>query len=167
MKRNGPLKNPQGVRLTQSLFVEMPNDDLPPSYTMKDYDYEKDGIVYPSLRRLYMDCMDPTEHAFVTLAFDGDWDHWKKIKANDLLVTKLKYNEWEEELSAKLRSTGMRGLVRQAQEGNVNAARWLAEGSWKSKRGRPSKAEKEGMLRQDALLEKEFAEDLKRLGLES
>jgi len=167
MNRHGPLKNPQGVRLTQSLFLEMSHDDIQPSYTMKDYDYEKDNVMYPSLRRLYMDCMDPTEHLFVQMAFDGDWDHWKKIKANDLLATKLKYNEWEEELSAKLRSTGMRGLVKQAQEGNVNAARWLAEGSWKSKRGRPSKAEKEGMLRQDALLEKEFAEDLKRLGLES
>ena len=132
---------------------------------MKQYDFLKDGVVYPSLRRVYLECGDPTEHAFVEQVFDGDWGHWEKILNNDLIRSALQYDKWPQELRMKLRSHGMKFMVSAAEKGNANAARWLAEGGWEQKRGRPSKAEKARKLKEDQRLTNEFKDDLERLGL--
>lgn len=162
----GPLKTDKGVRLTYALFVELATTaDVEPSFTTKQYDYHRDGKVYPSLRRLYLECEDPTEHEFVDRVFNGDWGHWHKILGNDLIRSALSYDEWPQELRLRLRSKGMKHMVKAAQSGNANAARWLAEGGWEQRRGRPSAAEKQRKLKEDQKLRDEYEDDLKRLGL--
>lgn len=165
LNRAGPLKSEQGARYTQALFHEFRRDAVQPSYTTKDYDLEtSEGTLY-SLKKLYMECLDPTEQEFVDLCFDGDWKHWRRIKGNDLLVTALEYNTWEEELSVRLRSLGIKSVIQEARTGknSFTAAKWLAEGGWKSKRGRPSKDEREGWRKQDEYLQDDFAADFERL----
>jgi len=163
----GPLKTDKGVRLTYALFFELATTaDAEPSFTTKQYDYAMNGKFYPSLRRIYMECEDPTEHVFVETVFDGDWGHWEKILKNDVIRTALEYDKWPGELRQRLRSKGMQAMIKAAKTGNANAARWLAEGGWETKRGRPTDAERKRKLREDAELAKEFQSDLERIGFE-
>ncbi len=167
--RAGPLRK-GGRRLTQALFYEYAREGIQPSYTIRREHINKDGVDYISLRDLYMECLDPTEELFVQLAFDGDWDQWRMIKNNDVLASALKYNEWQEELSIKLRSLGIQTIVKEAKSGSnksIQAARWLAEEGWRVRgRGRPSNAERKRAMKEDDLLKEAFSEDLERIGWE-
>ena len=50
---------------------------------------------------------------------------------------------WREELEVRLRATAIKSIVASAPD-SYNAAKWVADGSWKQKGpGRPSKAERE------------------------
>jgi hypothetical protein len=167
MNTLGPLRANNNARYTQALFLEYARENVQPSFTVKNEHVEKQGVVYPSLRRVYMECMDPTEEQFVAQVFDGDWEHWQRIKDNDILRTALKYEEWEEELSIKLRSFGIRSVINEVRNNgrsSFSAAKWLAEGQWKgTKRGRPSNDEKARIAREERELYKELQDDLKRV----
>ena len=58
----------------------------------------------------------------------------------------------------------MKRAIDLAKKGNFNAARFLAEKGWdKRTTGRPTKAELEGRLKQDAELHLTLDEDFKRM----
>lgn len=140
------FKDPSGKLLTQSLFLENGYNTEYAIYTLTDEDKEYKGKTYPSLRRLYLECMDPTEYEFATKYLWG-WNHWQRIAANNLMTEHI--NDWRMELEVKLRSMAVKSIVIGAL-GSYNAAKWVADGSWKQARGRPSKAElaKEKRLRE-------------------
>lgn len=142
------FKDSTGKFITQSLFLENGYDTRYAMYTLTDEDKEYEGKIYPSLRRLYLDCMDPTEYSFAIKYLWG-WEHWQRIAANGLMTEHIE--RWREELEVRLRSTAIRSIVMEAL-GSYNAAKWVADGQWKQKRGRPSNAElaKEKRIRERA-----------------
>lgn len=133
------FKDSQGRFLTQSLFLEaMYNTDYA-VYSLSDEDKLYDGKVYPSLRRLYLNCMDPTEYEFANKYLWG-WEHWQRLCANKSLMEE--FEKWRDELEVKLRGQAVRQILASGID-NFSAAKWAADGKWKEQKvGRPSKEEK-------------------------
>lgn len=156
------LVDTMGRPLTQSLFLEIGYSDYA-VYTLKEQDYAYKGTNYPSLKRLYLKCEDPTEYEFATEYLLG-WQHWKRLCENKVIAKHVE--EWREELELKLRSQGVREMLNlcASEQGNFSAAKYLANKEWEKRApGRPSKAEKERALRQDERLNDEYGADIKRL----
>lgn len=134
------LKDTIGNFRTMSLFFETNNTNYEALYSLKDYDHEVDGKVYPSLKKIYLQFDDPTEWEFVEAVF-GNWRHWERICNNKLISPYI--DQWRKELEIKLRSQAIREMVKQSSKKD-SAAKWLAEGQWKGKaRGRPTNVEVE------------------------
>ena len=49
------LRDTKGRPLTQSLFLELGYNTQYAVYTLKDEDYNYEGKLYPSLKRLYLE----------------------------------------------------------------------------------------------------------------
>lgn len=133
------FKDAMGKYITQSLFLEIGYTEHA-VYTLNDEDKCYKGRIYPSLRKLYIEMADPTEYLFATTYLWG-WDHWLKISNNGQIAKEVE--KWRDELEVKLRANGVASMINQSGS-NFNAAKWVADGQWKQKRGRPSKAELEG-----------------------
>ena len=136
------LKDSRNRYRTTSLFREFYLSEAEPLWSLQDEDPQ--GKL-PSLKKLYMDIADPTEYEFALQAF-GSWKHWIKIKNSK--VIKVFVEDWPVELEVKLRSEGIKGVIKEAESGKAkfNAAKFLANADWKastSKRGRPTKEEVE------------------------
>lgn len=143
------LKDGKNTYLTMMLFVETTSDLERAMYTLTDTDKERDGRCFPSLRRLYLEMEDVAEYDFANKYLWG-WDHWQKIVSNRSLYEYIRL--WREELEIKLRAKGIRAVIAQAGT-NFNAAKWVADGHWNVRRGRPSKEEldRERKLREKAV----------------
>lgn len=134
------FKDSMGKYITQSLFLEMGYDTDKAVYTFKDTDYEYKGTVYASLRRLYMEMMDPTEYFFAERYLWG-WEHWQRITENKELRKEI--DKWREELEVKIRAAGIRAVIGLGAT-NFTAAQWVANGKWNHKsKGRPTKEERQ------------------------
>lgn len=151
---------------TLSLFVEFagrsPNN-LDPIWTLKEYDVEKDGKVYPSFRKLYMEYSDPTEYKLAMDIF-GSWDHWQKIVTNNMIYPYIE--KYREELEIKLRSESLKSVIELAKVPdvkNIQAAKWIASGQWKHGKGRPSKEDKIREARKEARIQNDIEDDLDRV----
>jgi len=128
-----------------SIFYELRSKEVngkPPIWTLGDYDRIVDGVTYPSLRGIYLDCEDPTEYKFAIKAF-GSWKFWDRIKANKELC-RLAFDSWREELDVLLVSKGVSSVISEVGNGKGSfvAAKYLTERGWikkKDTRGRPSK----------------------------
>lgn len=174
-KTQEPSVNPRDIYLdvmgrmrTQSLFYEFKDPGYPALFTLKEEDFtDQDGTTYLSLRRLYVESLDPTEYTFSQRAF-GSWRHWSRIR--DLNWFAPFYTEWKTELDVRLRSIGATQL-RKLAEGeatlsNPTAAKYFADGSYwpqQKKRGRPSSSEVAGERKRLALADKELDDDLQRI----
>lgn len=168
------LRDKQGRYRTQSLFkeYEYQSTDYPPLWTLKEEDFTNrnlstDKVELPSLKKLYMEIADPTEYEFAMQAF-GTWKQWDKIKKSKALHVWIE--DWAEELELKLRSEGIRGVVREADSGKnpLAAAKFLANADWNKTsngRGRPTKLEIEKQTKIAARLNAEFEDDAERIGL--
>jgi len=75
------LIDTRGRPLTQSLFLEIGYNVEFAVYTLKEFDYEYDGRLYPSLKRLYLQHEDPVEYSFVD-TYLYNWDQWQRLCAN-------------------------------------------------------------------------------------
>lgn len=165
-----PFKNTQGQHLTKQLFFEneLSQNDCA-IYTLKDYDHEVRGKVYPSLRRLYVEMEDPTEYLFATEYLDG-WAHWVKLKSASFFQEF--YKEWVLELETRLKAKALLSIRKMAEDGGkdaLSAHKILLQGGWKDpeekkqKVGRPTK---EKIKHEADLLFKtqsEFDEDFHRI----
>lgn len=142
------LKDTQGRPLTQGLFLEVSYNTKYAVYTLKDDDYEYEGKVYPSLKRLFLELEDVVEYDFANKYLLG-WSHWKRLQENKLFTTVI--NEWREELELKLRSQAVRDILDMtADEKSFQAAKWVADKGWeKLQKGRPRTADK---IKEEALL---------------
>lgn len=156
------MKTPQGNYITQGLFLEIhyPETAL---YTLKNEDFTYKGKVYPSLKRLYLECKDVIEYEFATTYLCG-WDHWQRIVENKLITKHIK--RWRNELQLKLRSKAFKEILDRTQtEKGMVANKWIADKGWvKREAGRPSKLERE---QEEAYRDKvlgEYGEDIARIG---
>jgi len=149
-----------GKFLTQSLFLEIGYSDFA-IYTLKDGDHEHNGKYYYSLKRLYLETEDPTEYEFAN-KYLCNWRHWQRLCENKVLRKYI--DEWREELEVRLRSKGVRAAMLEANSGNFQAAKWVADRGWSTRgAGRPSKAEIEREKRIQAGIADEYEADVIRL----
>lgn len=156
------LVDTMGRPLTQSLFLEIGYSEYA-VYSLKEFDHQYNGKIYPSLKRLYLKEEDPTEYAFAEKYLLG-WQHWKRLCENKQIAKHI--DEWREELELKIRSQAIRDMQNlcASESGNYSAAKFLADRGWEKRgAGRPSKSEKERHLRVEERLEAEFSADVKRL----
>lgn len=159
-----PMKDKLGRFRTASLFWESRTGDYPCFFTLKPYDHK--GCI--SLYRKYMEIGDPTEYRFALGCF-GSWKHWQ-------VLTKLQWfqphhEEWKKELELKLISDQydrMEDIAKTAPKGSpshIAAVKWLAEFNQPKKRGRPSKAERAQLLKEERIAKTTVNEDAQLLGL--
>lgn len=155
------FRDSRGNFITQGLFIDFNFDDKFAVYSMSDEDREYKGVVYPSLKKLYLEESDPTEYRFAN-KYLYSWAHWQRICANKILGKQIA--EWREELEYKLRAEAVKAMREKAAAGDTTAAKWLSDKGWEgSKRGRPSKAEIAKNKAKEKEFEKEMAEDLSRI----
>ena len=149
------------------MFVEHRHPDYPAPYTLKPYDHR--GAM--SMYRLYMEIGDPTEYQQAKQLLGG-WAHWKLLTECTWFAPLVQ--EWREELRTKLESDRYCEMIEVAenQKGTpqgVQATKWLAERYCEKpkapKRGRPTKEEKKGYLKQEAEEDALLEEEKERLGL--
>lgn len=155
------LKTANGIPLTQGLFLEIGYKEYA-VFTTKDEDYEYNGKIYPSLKRLYLEMEDVGEYEFATTYLLG-WNHWQRLCANKEVMKHVE--EWRTELELRLRSKAIKAIIAKTHfEKGINAAKWLAEKGWdKRKAGRPTKEEVQREAKVQADLNKMFEDDLKRI----
>ena len=163
------FKDVRGCWRTANLFEETCEDPAkyPPIYSLKD----EDTSSCVSLKRLYLLIEDVTEHKFAEMCL-GSWDHWELIQKS--WVLKPHIERWRELLDLQLRSKYLGSLKALADTGDgasaLNATKYLLEtttsfGKEKSRRGRPSKAEKEAALQRETKSSEDIKHDAERLGL--
>lgn len=164
------FKDVRGAWRTASLFEETCEDPAkyPPIYSLKDSDTSS----CVSLRKLYLAIEDPTEYKFAEVCLGG-WDHWLMICES--WIVKPYIEHMRELLQEKLKYKYTRRIQDIAEEGEgpiaLNAAKYLLELSNKGKhkdgatRGRPSKLEKERLLKEEARDSDTIKKDAERLGL--
>lgn len=165
------MKDKQGRYRTRSLFWEYRVDGYDPVFTLKEYDYKG----YISLRKKYLEIADPTEYKFATRMF-GSWEHWDRIKDvpwfNELLT------EWRNELKVRLSSDVFHRMQDLAKKNagspqGMGADKFIFDNFVKDKdtskpapkRGRPSKEEVKGAVKQAAKSKQEYLDDAARIGL--
>ena len=154
------LVDSTGRPLTQSLFLEIGYTDFA-VFTLKDQDFDYNGKQLPSLKRLYLEFEDPTEYDFANTYLLG-WRHWKRMNENKIL--KKHFEEWREELEYRMRSKGVRSLLKSATNGNFQAAKFFVDRGWdKRQAGRPSKAELEKEKAFQERVSEEYGGDVVRL----
>lgn len=167
------LKDAMGRYRTQSLFWELRMkddiDNYPPLFSLKDYDLEKDGITYPSLKQKYMsyDHIPGFEYEFAMDVF-GSWDHWNKLANDTIPAIKNVIREWRDELEIRLKAQAIKSLIQTSRMDDTkgfNAAKFLADKGYAPQRGRPSKEEVEREKKIQAGVNKDLEADMERLGL--
>jgi 5-methylcytosine-specific restriction endonuclease McrA len=162
------LKDKMGRFRTRSLFKEMwklnPNQDMPPLFSLKADD-DEDGLI--SIKRIYLDMLDPTEYRFAVGLF-RDPKHWRHLCGLDWFKTYL--DQWRWELRAKLRAQAIDNLIRLSED-NLTAIKTLATEDFiyqsyleetppKRRVGRPNKEKPDNTPDEDTL-----ANDAARIGL--
>lgn len=154
------LKDNMGRGLTLSLFYEFAQDKSFAVYSLMDEDRVEGDITYPSLKKLYLESMDPTGYTFAKTHLLG-WKHWLKIKANKKLYENH-IVDWEDEMEVFVRSDSITSIMAQA-DNSFPAAKFLSEKGWDKRVGRPTK---DDMEREDKIVERigdEFDEDVQRM----
>jgi len=156
------FKAVNGMPLTQGLFLEIGYNTKYAVYTLKDDDYEYEGVMYTSLKKAYLEMADAVEYDFAVTHLLG-WDHWQRMCANKQLLAYIQ--QWRHELELKLRSEALKIIREKAKtEIGVNAAKWLADRGWDKKgAGRPTKADIESETKIQADILNQYAEDLQRV----
>lgn len=166
-KLHSNMKDDMGRYRTQSLFWETRTEGYEPFFSLKPYDLEKEGKVYPSLKQIYLtyDHVPGFEYEFATDVF-GSWDHWIKLAETSQL--KDIFKEWRQELDIRIKALSIKAMMIAARDNDakgVNAAKYLAEKGYTAKRGRPSKEEVERERKIQAGVTKELQSDMERIGL--
>lgn len=152
----------KGIPYTQALFLEIGYDVDTAVYTLKDWDYNYQDKVYPSIKRLYIEMEDVAEYAFANKYFLS-WNHWQRMCENKLIRKHI--DEWRTELELKLRSAALRAIVdSSADDKGFQAAKYIAEAQWKKNAvGRPKKDTSEQDAKVEEHLYNEFKRDAMRL----
>lgn len=158
------FKNSSGTHLLKPIFYELDEQGRPNAqFSLKPHDSTFEGVVYPSLRRLYVELEDPTEYLFSETYLDG-WTHWKKLSSASFFQEHL--TEWREELDIRLRAKSLVRIKARAegnQKDSLTADKILLSGGWKteeSKVGRPTKEkiqnEAEKLIRERTVFDEDY-----------
>lgn len=166
---NPKFRNNSNGRYLKGLFFEMtPSDKSSVSYTLKDWDHTVDGVVYPSLYRLYLEQEDLTEYEFANTYLDG-WEHWEMLTSCSWF--KPYAERWRKELALKVKARALNRLKAEAASSSKNsflANKYLVEKGWVDKtdnhgRGRPSKEEVKAAANEIVLSDRRIQDDYDRL----
>lgn len=158
----------QGNLLTQSLFLELGYEHSA-IYTLNENDKEYKGKTYPSLKQIYMEYAYPGglkgEYDFAMHCFYS-WKQWLRICKNSRLKDYI--DEWRMEREFKANSNAMRVLIDEIDIGgnaSVSTSKYLLDRGYveKKRKGRPSRAEIERRIKQDAAIHDEYADDFNRM----
>lgn len=162
MIEKSKLKDTMGRPLTQGLFLELNYDTEYAVYTFNDEDKTYKGVLYPSLKKLYLAEEDPTEYEFAKKHLLG-WKHWQRMNENKVL--REHFDEWREELEISIRAGAIMSIRDMTAEGtNFQAAKWLADRGWdKRGAGRPSKSEIDREKRINSRIGDELEADILRM----
>lgn len=152
----------RGRPLTQSLFLEIGYNVDYAIYTLKDYDHEYNGVVYPSLKRLYLAHEDPVEYDFAS-TYLYSWEQWQRLCENKLVASHIE--QWRTELQLKLSSQAVRDIIASTEEeGGFQARKYVAERAWnKGAVGRPKKDTSAIDKKIAERLDSEYADDVARV----
>ena len=135
-----PFKDTSNRWLTSALFVETNETDgkYKPIFTLAEEDKEE----YITLKRKYMEYLDPTEYNFAKAVF-GSYLCWENLcKASWF---KEYIEQWRKErdliIQYKNYSTATEIQMTGTAAERLTATKWLSESKWKNaekaKRGRP------------------------------
>lgn len=86
------------------------------------------------------------EYQFAIDLFDS-WEHWQRL-TNTWMVNQY-IIEWKKELLIKLKAVEIGNMLKASKKGDTSAAKYLIENKHTPTRGRPSKAELQGHLKND------------------
>lgn len=158
--------NESGARYTKSLFYETTlADKSTVVYSLKDEDHKG----FPSLYKLYMAEMDPTEYRFANKHLQ-DWQHWCILC--ELSWFKPYVERWRQELDLKIRAEALSRILNEANSDrreSLSANKYLLEKGWvttsKDKVGRPSKEKIRSEAERLFKTHSRPANDLTRLGI--
>ena len=117
------LVSDSGVKMVKALFVENRWEQHRGKHALFAIasgweDKEVDGVLYPNLGRLYLECGDITEAEFVRLYFDSNVDHWGKIQAQYPEEVSL----WRRTLSLRLQGNLVKNLYSDAMDPESKSA---------------------------------------------
>lgn len=150
------MKDSVGRYLTRALFKELASketrDKFPPVFTLED------------ARIIYLEAEDPTEY-IPSQKLLGSWQHWLVLLESP--DVRFHIDRWREELEVRLRSKGVMEILDISKgDKGFQAAKWLADKGWESKKaGRPTKEKVNYNKRVEATMKKEYEDDAKRLSL--
>lgn len=151
--------------LTSGLFYELrDNKSEFAVFTTWDEDREVEGRTLLSLKRLFLSCDDPTEYEFAN-KYLGGWGHWKALQESPVVAPLVE--AWREEWDVKTRARAWERIIDISKsEKGFQAAKVLADRGWRLRTaGAPSKAEKEGLRKQDRAVDSMIQADADRLGI--
>ena len=150
---------------TQSLFYESRHTKYPAPFTLKDEDHEGRVSMYKEFMRI----SDPTEYKVATELL-GSWRHWEVLTACEWF--KPYVERWRKELSVSIESKQVDTMkeIQRTMPGTpqaIQATKWLAYRNTraKPKRGRPSKMERQALLKEESTEDRLLQEEAERLGL--
>lgn len=168
IERSKGFKNANGALLSKRLIFELCDIEFNQAiYTLRDYDFidSNNGHELKSLKNRYLEIADPTEYRFGTKYFYS-WAHFQKMLKNKKFLAHI--NAWREELDLMLKSKGIEMQTKLAEEGNAQAAKWLAEKGYKVEaayKGRPTKKQEDMNKAVKKQTMDEFDEDAENIGL--
>lgn len=175
MPEKTAFRNSSGARYTRSMFwetsVNLPIEDRvsEPRFTLMT---DKPGLV--NFRKAYVQLGDPSGYQMAQRYLE-DYDHWRLLMRSPWF--KAAKVLWDEELDAKLSSEGMQAIRELADGGEhvpvatqLSAAKYLADKTFRkapsvASRGRPSKEEVAGNLKQATAETADTAADAARIRL--
>ena len=136
------VRDKNNRRLTNALFYEHTQNPEFAWFTCNTADKTVNGKLYRSMRKCYVECMDPTDTVFIDKYFQGDFEHFGMLVQNSKLDVDIE--AWREEVALRLQSLAIQKLMASApsnQKDALQAAKYLGSRAWekqKTKRGRPS-----------------------------
>lgn len=163
-----PYKGANGAWMTEALFYDLTSTKASqkltyePLFTLYE---DRPGLI--NCRKTFVGLRDPTGYKWA-LTYLGDWNHWLRLMRCTWF--REAYEVWIAELNTLLQSEAV-AKVREIMDGEnagqaLAAAKFMATKEYdKNKRGRPSKEELQGKLKQAAEAMSREDEDLARIGL--
>lgn len=158
-----------GLR-TRSLFVDVCRKNLlDESFCLYWLDVKTDPAdPRPSIREHFLLSMDPTGYE-TAMKYFGSYEHWEVLLKTPWF--KESHDKWQSELAAKIKSKAIR-VIREIAENPEDkqalaASKYLATAEYNKvdNRGRPSKEEVTGKLKQAVEIAEADLDDMKRIGL--
>lgn len=119
------LRVGNNVQATQALFVEF-NPDA--KYTLKNHDVIKDNKVYVSAYQIFMHSVDEGDAAIKLV---GSYQHWRKLCSLKWFREGIReftfdgVEQWREDMDTRDRTIAKRKLMEAAENGNVQAQKFL------------------------------------------
>jgi len=160
MQEQTKFKDVIGRYITAGLFIETTNDITMAHYTLEDEDRIVEGVLFKSLKADFIGFMDPNGFYFAKKFF-ANYKHYKQLLNNKIVCKRIE--EWIEEIELQMQADALSAMITHSQgTTGATAAKWLATMGWKTKAGRPSKAQIKAATKKAAQAHEDVDEDYAR-----